>query len=165
MEQCFQYILLLIVLGNLLIYLFIFHNNHYQHRLSLLINLFLGGEGANIISIQWSHCASVCLQDLYQKFLDGDDISKIPKEEDPFWEPTEDVMIGSANVFLQSLSYALDFEDKIMVTDYKGQEEGFIVIHVAPCQKDGKPLEEEAFVDNPKELLGKPYHFKVNIIC
>ncbi|XP_052232106.1 kinesin-like protein KIF28 isoform X2 [Dreissena polymorpha] len=103
------------------------------------------------------------IQDLYQKFLDGDDISKIPKEEDPFWEPTEDVMIGSANVFLQSLSYALDFEDKIMVTDYKGQEEGFIVIHVAPCQKDGKPLEEEAFVDNPKELLGKPYHFKVTV--
>ncbi|XP_060596414.1 kinesin-like protein KIF28 [Ruditapes philippinarum] len=103
------------------------------------------------------------IQDLYQKFLDGEDISKIPKEQDPFWEPTEDVLIGSANVFLQSLSYALDFDDKITITDYKGQEEGFIKVHVTPCQKDGKQLEEDAFVDDPHELLEKPYHFKVTV--
>lgn len=103
------------------------------------------------------------IQDLYQKFLDGEDISKIPKEQDPFWEPTEDVLIGSANVFLQSLSYALDFDDKITITDYKGQEEGFLKVHVTPCQKDGKHLEEDAFVDDPHELLDKPYHFKVTV--
>ena len=28
-------------------------------------------------------------------------------------------MIGTANVFLQSLSYALDFDDKLTITDYK----------------------------------------------
>ena len=102
------------------------------------------------------------LQDMYQKFLDGEDISKVSKEKDPFWEPTEDVLIGSANVFLQSLSYALDFEDKITITDYKGQEEGHVLVHVTPCQKDGKMLEEDAFVDDPTELQGKPYHFKVH---
>ena len=61
----------------------------------------------------------LCLKDHYQRFVDAEDISKIPKEEDPFWEPTEDVLIGTANVFLQSLSYALDFDDKLAVTDYK----------------------------------------------
>lgn len=100
---------------------------------------------------------------MYQKFLDGEDLSKIPKEADPFWEPTEDVLIGTANVFLQSLSYALDFEDKITITDYKGQEEGHVLVHVTPCQKDGKMLEEDAFVDDPSELLGKPYHFKASL--
>lgn len=98
---------------------------------------------------------------MYQKFLDGEDISKIPKEQDPFWEPTEDVLIGSANVFLQSLSYALDFDDKITITDYKGQEEGSLIVHVAPCKENGKAIEEDAFVDEPEELKGKPYHFKV----
>lgn len=58
-------------------------------------------------------------QDVYQRFVDGEDVSKIKKEEDPFWEPPEDVLIGTANVFLQSLSYALDFDDKLSVTDYK----------------------------------------------
>lgn len=51
--------------------------------------------------------------------MDGEDLSKIPKEEDPFWEPPEDVLIGTASVFLQSLSYALDFDDKLSITDYK----------------------------------------------
>ena len=43
----------------------------------------------------------------------------MPREEDPFWEPPEDILIGTANVFLQSLAYALDFDDKLTVTDYK----------------------------------------------
>ena len=100
-------------------------------------------------------------QDMYERWLDGEDISKIPKEEDPFWEPTEDVLIGTANVFLQSLAYALDFDDRVAVADYKGQEEGYIVINVAPTTQKGKLLDEDFFVDDPTELLNKPFHFKV----
>ncbi|KAJ8302783.1 hypothetical protein KUTeg_019179 [Tegillarca granosa] len=103
------------------------------------------------------------IQDLYQKYLDGEDVSKIPKEQDPFWEPTEDVLIGTANVFLQTLLYALDFSDDIAITDYKGGEEGQITVHVTPCSQNGKPLDEDSFVDDPKELVGKPYHFQVTI--
>ena len=99
---------------------------------------------------------------MYQKWLDGDeDIASISKEEDPFWEPTEDVLIGCANVFLQSLAYALDFDDRLSITDYKGQEEGYLYVNVAPCTQKGKPLDEDYFVDNPSELLGKPYYFQV----
>ena len=61
----------------------------------------------------------------------------------------------------QSLSYSLDFDDKLAVTDYKGQEEGTIYVTVTPCNAQGKPLSEEAFVDDPSELLDKPYNFKV----
>lgn len=103
-------------------------------------------------------------QDMYQQFLGGEDISNIPKEEDPFWEPADSVLIGTANVFLQSLSYALDFDDKLAVTDYKGQEEGYLWIHLRPCTQAGKPLDEDYFVEDPHELLEKPFHFKVIII-
>lgn len=104
------------------------------------------------------------MQELYQRHLDGDEtVSKIPQDEDPFWEPPEDVLIGSANVFLQSLSYALDFDDKLTITDYKGSEEGSIVINITPCSQAGKPLDEDYFVEEPKDLIGKPYHFKVLI--
>ena len=52
--------------------------------------------------------------------MDGDTaVANIPREEDPFWEPPEDVLVGTANVFLQSLAFALDFDDKLSVTDYK----------------------------------------------
>ena len=57
---------------------------------------------------------------MYQKFLDGDeDVEDISEEEDPFWEPTEDVLIGTGAIFLQSLAYALDFDDNITISDYK----------------------------------------------
>ena len=59
------------------------------------------------------------------------------------------------------MSYALDFDDKIAITDYKGQEEGFLYISVAPCSSDGRALDEEYFVEDPLELVGKPYYYKV----
>ena len=31
---------------------------------------------------------------MYQGWLDGEDVSKTKEEDDPFWEPTEDVLIG-----------------------------------------------------------------------
>ncbi|KAK3085516.1 hypothetical protein FSP39_004469 [Pinctada imbricata] len=101
------------------------------------------------------------IQELYQKFLDGEDVSRIPKEEDPFWEPTEDVLIGTANVFLQSLAYALDFDDNLMITDYKGVEEGHLKVEIMPCTEKGSPLDDDSFVEDPKDLLNKVFRFKV----
>ncbi|XP_074645604.1 kinesin-like protein KIF28 isoform X2 [Tubulanus polymorphus] len=101
--------------------------------------------------------------DLYQKYLDGEDVTKIPRDEDPFWEPAEDMVIGTANVFLQSLGYALDFDDKLTVTDYKGQEEAQLFVSVSPCTQTGKSLDDDYFVDNPNDLLEKPFHFKVQV--
>ncbi|XP_076469926.1 kinesin-like protein KIF28 isoform X2 [Babylonia areolata] len=103
------------------------------------------------------------IQEMYQKYLDGEDVFSCPREEDPFWEPTEDVLIGTASVFLQSLSYALDFDDKLAITDYKGLEEGQLFVNITPCNQAGKSLDEDSFVDEPAELLRKPYHFKVAV--
>lgn len=36
-----------------------------------------------------------------------------------FWEPVEDALIGTANVFVQSLAYLLDFDDEVAIVDYK----------------------------------------------
>lgn len=103
------------------------------------------------------------IQELYQQYLDGDEAYKRTEDNDPFYDPPEDVIVGTANVFLQSLSYALDFEDKLAITDYKGQEEGSLDVCVTPCTADGKPLDEDSFVEEPQELLNKPYHFKVHV--
>ena len=100
-------------------------------------------------------------QELYQQYLDGEDVLSRRREEDPFWEPTEDVLVGTASVFLQSLSYALDFDDKLTITDYKGMEEGQLLVSITPCSQAGRPLDEDYFVEDPNELLKKPYHFKV----
>lgn len=60
------------------------------------------------------------MQDLYQRYLEGEDfLLRMKKEEDPFWEPAEDLFIGLSNFFLQSLSYSMDFEDNAYISDYK----------------------------------------------
>lgn len=43
----------------------------------------------------------------------------------------------------------------------QGEEVATTVINVSPCDPNGKPLKEDVFVEDPSELLGKPYHFKV----
>ena len=104
---------------------------------------------------------------MYQAWLDGDqDITQIPKEEDPFWEPVEDALIGTASIFLQSLAYALDFDDCVTIIDYRGKEDqGTLAVHISPCTQNGRQLGEEHYVEDPKELLGLPYYFKVWNYC
>lgn len=98
---------------------------------------------------------------MYQKYLDGEDVLNQPMEEDPFWEPPEDVLIGTASVFLQSLLYVMDFDDCLTITDYKGQAEGNLYVGIIPCNQQGESLPVDSFVDEPTELLDRPYNFKV----
>lgn len=44
----------------------------------------------------------------------------------------------------------------------QGLEEGTLYVSVTPCNQNGKALDEDYFVDDPSELLRKPYHFKVS---
>ncbi|OAF69255.1 hypothetical protein A3Q56_02996 [Intoshia linei] len=103
------------------------------------------------------------IQEMYQQYVDSE-IFYIEKEKDPFWEPTEDVVIGTANMFLQSLVHNLDMYDELTITDYKAQEEGILKVHLIPCTASGKELDDNAFVSEPEELLGRTVHFKVKIL-
>jgi hypothetical protein len=102
------------------------------------------------------------MQENYQKYLEGDEaILKLRAEQDPFWEPIEDLFIGISNFFIQSLCYCMDFEEKAFIIDYKGNEVGTLYINVIPCSKDGDALGENAYVDDSKLLINKPFYFKV----
>jgi hypothetical protein len=49
------------------------------------------------------------------------------------------------------------------ITDYKGTEQGVMNVLIVPCDAAGTSLGEDNFVEEPQELLGKPFHFKVVI--
>jgi len=101
---------------------------------------------------------------MYQQFLDEDDAwKKVAKDQDPFWDEPEDIAIGSASAFLQSLSYGLDFEDKLMLTDHRGNDQGSLSVVLTPCTKKGSPLGDDYFVEDPKELIDKEYYVKVDV--
>ena len=53
------------------------------------------------------------------------------------------------------MSYGLDFEDKLMLTDHRGNDQGSLSVVLTPCTKKGSPLGDDYFVEDPKELLDK----------
>eukprot|EP00002_Diphylleia_rotans_P029124 TRINITY_DN5913_c0_g1_i5.p1 TRINITY_DN5913_c0_g1~~TRINITY_DN5913_c0_g1_i5.p1 ORF type:complete len:883 (-),score=215.53 TRINITY_DN5913_c0_g1_i5:75-2723(-) len=108
------------------------------------------------------------MRELYTKFTDGENVN-IPNEQDPFWDPNEPVLIGSSTVYLQSLSYMIEFDENVDIKDYKGKSEGIIRVKVLPCNAKGVIVEnfgedeDDLFVENPKELVGKRIDFIIEI--
>ena len=71
--------------------------------------------------------------------------------------------MGRSMVYLQSLSYGLDFDDRFPVMNNKGEEEGRLHINITPCDSKGKHLDDDPdfYIEDPEQLLGKPFHFLV----
>ncbi|KAK2143188.1 hypothetical protein LSH36_870g00010 [Paralvinella palmiformis] len=107
------------------------------------------------------------MQELFQKFEDGEDISNIPPERDPFQEDFDaECHIGSVKVWLQSLAYMIELKEQLEITDFKGEEVGLLNVECVPCDKKGKEFTEkdDVWLENPQDIEGKSLHFVVKIV-
>ncbi|EDV26227.1 uncharacterized protein TRIADDRAFT_23272, partial [Trichoplax adhaerens] len=105
------------------------------------------------------------MQEMYQNFLQTGE-NKVDKEdEDPFWEPSDAyVLVGSVQVYLETLAYMFDMEESLNITDFKGNQNGIMSISAVPCKADGSDLEEDADdIESPEDLIGKALYFNLNI--
>ncbi|XP_052801903.1 kinesin-like protein KIF28P [Mya arenaria] len=106
------------------------------------------------------------MQEMYANFAEGDDDWDLPQERDPFWEPADtEKLIGTCHVLLQSLAFNIDLEEKLVISDFKGHDQGHVDVAIVPCTSDFKPVSEDDFVEDPKELIGKPLYFKINLVA
>lgn len=107
------------------------------------------------------------MQEMYQLFTDEEDWDR-PKDEDPFWEPIQHQVVGSAFLYLSSLSHMIDVEESLALTDLQGREQGLLQAKIDLCDNRGVILPEEVaedmFVDEPEEMLGKAGHFLLTIV-
>lgn len=104
------------------------------------------------------------MQEMYQNYVEGDPNWDVPQDKDPFWEPADiEKLIGTTHVLLQSMAYQIDLEENLVISDYKGNDQGHLEVAVVPCTKDFVPVSEEDFVEDPKELIGKPVYCKIQI--
>lgn len=62
------------------------------------------------------------IRDVMNDYFDSGKLPKLAKEEDPFWDPEEAILIGKAYLYLKSLGYLLDNVSscKIMNTNMAG---------------------------------------------
>ncbi|CAH8572507.1 unnamed protein product [Schistosoma turkestanicum] len=111
------------------------------------------------------------MQDMYQKSLNNQ-LEDYLQESDPFWEPLEDLFIGIAPAFLRALAYRLDVDEEVKIMDFIGDELGTINVKLIPCSASNSksPLPSDStsnkkddvtFIEDPRQLIGKPYSFKV----
>lgn len=81
-------------------------------------------------------------------------------------DPQGECLVGTAQLYLQPLAYKVELKEQLSLADYSGQEIGIINLEVIPCNEQGAEYQEHdnAYVDSPQELLGKPFHFIIKLL-
>ncbi|XP_069117737.1 kinesin-like protein KIF28P isoform X2 [Argopecten irradians] len=100
------------------------------------------------------------MDDLYSQFMEDNSL-KVDKDKDPFWDPVEDIFLGSCHILLQTLSYGLEIDEHFTLHNYHGKEEAVMHVQLLPCDAKGNLLSEDDSIYEPNELLGQPFHLSL----
>ncbi|XP_045187417.2 kinesin-like protein KIF28 isoform X2 [Mercenaria mercenaria] len=97
------------------------------------------------------------MDELYLKWLDGYNVVTT-RDNDPFWDPVEDIFLGSCHIMLQSIGYCAEVDEHFTLHNYHGKEEAVIHVQLLPCDEKGHALEDDIVME-PKDLLNKTLNF------
>ncbi|KAK2159394.1 hypothetical protein LSH36_154g12000 [Paralvinella palmiformis] len=102
------------------------------------------------------------IEEMYMRWLEGEDV-KIDKTKDPFWDPVEDIYLGSCHVWLNNVAYCMDSEDYMDIRDHHGKEVAQLHVSIAPCDKKGRLFKDETVVFDPSQLEGRRLDFMIMV--
>lgn len=123
------------------------------------------------------------IREILDQYFDSGALPQLDRNEDPFWDPPNPILIGQSYLSLGALGFVCDSEldAAILSIDGTAGKNGALRVKYDPCDADGRPfcqdeentdpenladLPDDLFVENdPSELLGydKEFFFKVNI--
>ena len=85
------------------------------------------------------------------------------EKPDPWYHSPAFVILGCATCFLDSLTYNIEFDEKVNIVDYKGRNEGQLHFSVYPCTTDDActHLDEDDVNEEPEALIGKPMNLEM----
>ncbi|XP_023188095.1 kinesin-like protein KIF28P [Xiphophorus maculatus] len=85
----------------------------------------------------------------------------LPRDKDPFWDPVEPLLLGTAHLWLQSLAFRIPLEEQLEVLGSEGTEEAILQAQLIPCTSTGLPLGEDDILIDPSEVLGRRLDFQL----
>ncbi|KAI4830459.1 hypothetical protein KUCAC02_002089 [Chaenocephalus aceratus] len=85
----------------------------------------------------------------------------LPRDKDPFWDPVEPLLLGSAHLWLQSLAFRIPLEEQLEVLGSEGTEEAILQAQLVPCTSTGLAQGEDDILIDPSELLGRRLDFQL----
>ncbi|XP_050933484.1 kinesin-like protein KIF28P [Lates calcarifer] len=110
------------------------------------------------------------MEELYQQHqaeqsgssrVEGLSAAALPRDKDPFWDPVEPLLLGTAHLWLQSLAFRIPLEEQLEVLGSEGTEEAVLQAQLVPCNSTGLPLGEDDILIDPSELLGRRLDFQL----
>jgi len=106
------------------------------------------------------------IKELVNIYYEKGSIDPIPKDDDPFWDPPEPVLVGQGYYNLKPLSYLIDNPCTITLIG-GGKDEGQmgkLEIDIVPTDESGDyEPPEHLLTDDPKDLIGQRIDFIVEI--
>ncbi|PWA29193.1 hypothetical protein CCH79_00006130 [Gambusia affinis] len=85
----------------------------------------------------------------------------LPRDKDPFWDPVEPLLLGTAHLWLQSLAFRIPLEEQLEMLGSEGTEEAILQAQLVPCTSTGLPLGEDDILIDPSEVLGRRLDFQL----
>eukprot|EP00066_Takifugu_rubripes_P018738 XP_011608004.1 PREDICTED: kinesin-like protein KIF28P [Takifugu rubripes] len=102
------------------------------------------------------------MEEVYQQhLLEKTKVNVLPRDKDPFWDPVEPLLLGTAHLWLHSLAFRIPLEEHVEVMGSEGTDEGIIQAELVPCTSSGFPLGEDDILIDPSELLGQRLDFQL----
>ncbi|XP_062243435.1 kinesin-like protein KIF28P [Platichthys flesus] len=93
--------------------------------------------------------------------IEGLSAAALPRDKDPFWDPVEPLLLGTAHLWLQSLAFRIPLEEQLEVLGSDCTEEAILQAQLVPCNSTGLPLGEDDILIDPSELLGRRLDFQL----
>jgi DNA repair exonuclease SbcCD ATPase subunit len=102
------------------------------------------------------------MREVYQNYLEA--VENVIEyhcsaEEDPFFDPVDYQQIGTAMVYLSSLAHLIETELSTPILDYKGKQEGELMVDIRPTNMN----EDDDFVEDARELIGNKLTFAIKL--
>eukprot|EP00761_Pharyngomonas_kirbyi_P009838 gb/GECH01009856.1/.p1 GENE.gb/GECH01009856.1/~~gb/GECH01009856.1/.p1 ORF type:complete len:1270 (+),score=336.42 gb/GECH01009856.1/:1-3810(+) len=109
------------------------------------------------------------LRELYNntiEALDAGEEYEPNEDEDPLTDlddKTRAQRIGLSVVYLKSLAFSLDQDIETPILNLGGRSFGELTVRIAPCSPSGDE-DNVDYVEDPDDLIGKQFHFKIKIM-
>eukprot|EP00163_Fabomonas_tropica_P017402 TRINITY_DN3091_c0_g4_i3.p1 TRINITY_DN3091_c0_g4~~TRINITY_DN3091_c0_g4_i3.p1 ORF type:complete len:1121 (-),score=354.56 TRINITY_DN3091_c0_g4_i3:115-3477(-) len=106
------------------------------------------------------------MQELYQSWLEADEAGEefiLLREDDPFYDPPEDTLIGRAQVFLESLSFGIEVDIESTIMDHHGRKCGTLHVEIQPSYEEQGDDDDDDFVEDPEDLKGRQAKYTITV--
>eukprot|EP01147_Barroeca_monosierra_P003267 gene3267-5967_t len=103
--------------------------------------------------------------ELKQNLLSPSPLEREDHRNDPFWDPPEDIFLGSSMIYLQPLAFGVAIDEKLPVTDYRGLTVATLCVRVSLCEPSGNPLPDFIAIKDPSDFVDQRIDILLKIDC